>query len=357
MKFHSSLIRDFFLKILELISICFIKLFKRKAEPVYQRNPDKIKNILFVRIDRIGDMLLLTPAIRSVKKFYKFANIYVLANSYNKDILLHNKNITEVIIYEKNPLKYFRLIKKLKKYKFDIAIDSYFGFNIKSAIITYLSDTKIRLGYYSKNAKYFFNRIFKVDLQRYEALKHLELVKTLGINDTADDISLELPYSEEGEKKAVEFLNNLGAGMKFVGINPGARRKTHLWQPEKFAKLADLLIKKYGVSIIITWGPKEFELATGIKNKMIEKVSIAYPTNILELSALISKFRLFICSDTSPFHIAVADKVPAVVLFGKGDYLRWAPSSDNVRVIKNKKIKDISIEEVLTEVEYILEYR
>lgn len=361
MKLHSSIIKNLWQKILEWLIIWFIKLLgKKQDEKVGQSQNSGVakffyKKILFVRIDRIGDMLLLTPAIRAIKKFYKEANIYVLATDYNKDVLLHNENIHEIFVYEKNLFKKIKIIKKLKEYKFDIAIDSYSGFNIESATITYLSSAKIRLGYNSKNAKYFFNRIADINISKYEALKHLDLLKAAGVYD--NDISLELNCSKEDEKKTRDFVSAVCSAphAQFIGINPGARRSVHLWKPEKFAELADLLIRKYKVSIIITWGPGELKLAESIKNKMTEKATISYKTNILELSALISKFQLFICSDTGPFHVAVSQKIPIVALFGKGDYLRWSPPYiDNIRTIKGKKVKDISVEEVLCEVEYIL---
>ena len=385
MKLHGSIIRNLWQKIITRIAIFFIVLFGKKIafsdnpnmgfsvvrkvfytflyhkKDIYNVNSDKsenIKRILLVRIDRIGDMLLLTPAIRALKKVYKDADIYVLASCYNKDVLVYNKNITEILIYEKNPFKNFKLIRKLKEYKFDIAIDSYFSFNIRSALLTYFSRAKTRLGYDSENARYFFNRTVKTDIPEYEVLKHLDLIKSIGVYD--NDVSLELNYGESDKTNAEKFLLNINPGnayTTFIGINPGARRSTHLWQPEKFAELADLFVRKYGVSMVITWGPKELKLAERIRNKMSEKVNLAYRTNILELAALISKFGLFICSDTGPLHIAVSSMVPAIALFGKGDYLRWAPPSDNVKIIKGKKIKDITVEEVAAAAGNILKKR
>lgn len=353
--------------------IGFIKLFDKKQDKKVGQSPNSgtspffYKNILFIRIDRIGDILLITPAVRAIKKNLD-ANIYVLATEYNKNIFLNNRNITEILIYDKNPFKHFKLIKKLQKYNFDVAIDFFFDFNLKSAMLTYFSRAKIRLGYYSNNGKYFFNNMVKIETPstrpsaKYEALKHLELIKTISTRLSAgvydNDISLELNCKEEDFKKTDNYLLNIASAnkeKKFFGINPGARRKSHLWQPEKFAKLADLFIQKYKILIIITWGPGELKLAEKIKNKMKETAYISYETDILELSSLISKFQLFVCSDTGPFHVAVSQKTPIVALFGKGDYIRWSPPGEkNIKIIKDKKVKDISVEEVFAEVENLI---
>ena len=60
-----------------------------------------ISKLLFVRIDRIGDMVLSTPAIKALKSTYPQVEVTVLASPSNKDILKHNPHVDRVMEYDK----------------------------------------------------------------------------------------------------------------------------------------------------------------------------------------------------------------------------------------------------------------
>ena len=107
-----------------LFSILFLMRLARKARQLYYRIFDlivgrlifpvflfikrkplparggEINKILVIRLDRIGDIVLSTPAIRALRRSFPKATIHFMATGYTKDILSGNPNIDQVLIYE-----------------------------------------------------------------------------------------------------------------------------------------------------------------------------------------------------------------------------------------------------------------
>ena len=111
-------------------------------------------------------------------------------------------------------------------------------------------------------------------------------------------------YLDAEEKKAVDsFLTQEGIHRKdlLVGIHPGSRKKLKAWFPDRFAALADSIIKEYGAQVIFTGSQEEKDFVNGIIMKMDYKaVNLAGKTNLRLLSGIIGKLDLFICNDSAP---------------------------------------------------------
>lgn len=359
MKIHSSIVRKSWWAALTKLVVFFISLRKKQQENKTAFDRQKVNRILVVRTDRIGDLILVTPAIRALRENFPSAFIAVLSSKYNKKAIAKNKDVEEVICYNEKrlflPWNFMSFVSKLRKYKFDMVIDTYYPFFLQSAFLSYLSSAEYRVGYDSKYSNVFFNLHFKGEENIYEAKRHTALLENLGLKISSDKLILET--TDEDEKNIKVFLdeNKLNGNNIIVGINPGARRSPHRWDVKKFAKLADDIIKEYNAKVIVTWGPGEKELAESVLENMEKQAIISCKTTINEIASLMKYMKLFVCPDTSVYHVAVAAGVPIVSIVGKGDASRWAPAGNNkIYIVKGKKVKDISVEDVMLKVQEAL---
>ena len=83
-------------------------------------NHKKGKRVLIVRLDKIGDVLLSTPAIKALKDAYPASHIAFMVRPYARDIVEGNPYVNEIITYdkaggEKGFLKSVRFILNLRK--------------------------------------------------------------------------------------------------------------------------------------------------------------------------------------------------------------------------------------------------
>ncbi|MBU2645556.1 hypothetical protein KKI24_12685, partial [bacterium] len=190
-----------------------------------------ISKILFVRIDRIGDMVLSTPAIRALKQAYPRSELTVLASPSNKDILKHNPYVDRIVVYDKRCRFHEKLglIRHLKELRFDLAVDPYTDYELLTALIVFFSGAPARIGYGAYGREVFFNlETPAITEDQHFIAMTLGILKPLKI-ETGDE-KPEIFLSADEKNWAREWLNRSGLGSKpLVGVHPGAYYESQRW--------------------------------------------------------------------------------------------------------------------------------
>ena len=294
--------------------------------------------ILLTRTDRIGDVVLSTPAIKAVRDKYPDAHIAFMVRPYAKDLTFDNPYLDEVIIYDKygkhkSLLNTILFALNLRKKKFDLAIMLHPTNRVH--LIAFLAGIPERIGYDRKLA---FLLTKKTPHAKQEGKKHeldytLELLEAAGIQ--AKDKELFVPLHEENVLKAEKLLSehHVGNDVTLVAVNPGASCASKRWPAGNFAEISDKLAEKYKARILLISDSANREFADKMAAKMkYEPVNLAGRTSVGDMAALISKCKLFISNDSGPVHIASAVKVPVISIFGRNDTglspKRWGPTGD-----------------------------
>ena len=111
--------------------------------------PGSPQNILWIRMDRIGDMVLSTPAFKAIKAAFPRTRLTVMASQANKTLLKNNPHVDEVIVYDRSaPLtQRIRFLKGLQARRFDWAVDPYDDYELETAWIAWMSGAAYRVGY------------------------------------------------------------------------------------------------------------------------------------------------------------------------------------------------------------------
>ncbi|MCK5427485.1 MAG: glycosyltransferase family 9 protein, partial [Thermodesulfovibrionia bacterium] len=132
---------------------------------------EKVKKILIIRTDRIGDVILSTPAIRAVRQSYPDAEIHLLITQYTKDLVIDNPNLDKLLIYKNDGLT--------KDYDLAIALHPGFSQNY----LSFLSGARVRVGYTGWGGVFFLTHRLKDDREkrrRHEVESALEVVGMIG---------------------------------------------------------------------------------------------------------------------------------------------------------------------------------
>ncbi|MCL6494094.1 MAG: glycosyltransferase family 9 protein [Ignavibacterium sp.] len=271
----------------------------------------KPRNILIVRTDRIGDVVLSLPLARIIKQHYPNAKVTFLVRAYTKALVENNHFIDEVIILkeESSRILIAKNVKQLKQKNFDTAIVVYPTFKI--ALIVYLSRIKYRVGSGYRLYSFLFNR--KVYEHRKDAFKHeleynLSLLSQLGIHHIGgtNNVSFDLDVNKSSLKKVESLLSSLGINKeeKFVIVHPGSGGSAVDLPIEKFIELVKMLSDK-NIKVVITGSENEKEICNKLTlNEFV--FNLAGKLNLEELIALISKSSLLVANSTGPIHISAA---------------------------------------------------
>jgi ADP-heptose:LPS heptosyltransferase len=112
---------------------------------------------------------------------------------------------------------------------------------------------------------------------------------------------------------------------RLVVLHPGTGGPAKLWLPERWVEVADTLVAS-GVRLVITGGPGEEALVAEIGGRMRERaVMLAGQTTVGQLAALLRRAALVLGVDSGPLHLAAAQGVPTIHLYGPSDAARFGP--------------------------------
>jgi len=302
----------------------------------------KIKRILIIMMGGIGDMILLTPALKALRKAYPSSTLSFLLGPYGAEKVIEGSDlINKKIIID--PEKYkgvkgkIKLIQELRKEKFSLSITSTGTNPIKSGLLCYLAGVKYRLGENIDGKGFFYNLKVPFNPERHNVESNIDLLQRLGIK--ADDKRTYIYRSSEDKYFAKNiFADHHLEGKRLIGIHPGSgihQARFRRWPKERFARLADELIEKYKASVMIFGGADEVSLACEIKDLMNSNpILMAGKTTLTQAAALIEECRLFISNDSGLMHVACAVNTPTLGIYGPTNYKRTGPYSDSSIIIR-----------------------
>jgi len=262
------------------------------------------KNILVVRPDRIGDVVLSTPVFTSIRRACPTWRITALLKPLTAKLLQGHPDIDEIISLDRDEklglIKAWRLARKLREKKFDIAVHLYSDFWVSLAVGH--ADIPTIIGPASKIAQVFYtDRITQKRSRsgRHETDYNLELLDTLGIPPIRKS---SLPVDAKIPTSALESLDT---NKKNIGIFPSMGGSALNWSFDKYAKLAKRL-KEAQHNVILICGPGDEQIIDLISAKGEEGYKKVSGLTLREFAAFTSKLDLFIAPSTGPLHIASA---------------------------------------------------
>lgn len=304
------------------------------------------KNILIVNTFGIGDVLFSTPMAKALKKHFPGATIDFICNKRCQYILRHNKNIDDIIVFEKDEFrkrfdtskinfikKIFKFAKKLRNKKYDLAIDLSLGYQL--SLLLKLLGVKKRIGFNYRNRGRFLTD--KVDINGFST-KHaveyyMDILRLVGINNVSDK-TFELNLSPKLEGWGRDFIvKNKIENKILVGLAPGGGKSWgryaiyRRWSPEDFSYVARKLSEKEKNIVFLIFGStEEKELCKVIEDKLGSKaINLGGELLLTQTMALIKKCNLLLCNDGGLLHIAVSQDVNTVSIFGPVDDKVYGP--------------------------------
>lgn len=293
-----------------------------------------IKKILIIKFSAIGDVLMATPAIRAIRKKYPKAKICLLIGQWSKEAAVGNPNIDEFIIFDDTMFREHRIIPtisliwKLRGEKFDLAINTHRSKALN--IFTFLIGARMSVGFDRNFGKYLLANAIKEDKTMHEIDKYLLLVEAQKERNKNIDIFL----SEDDEEFAKKFLSDNGIvgsdtviGMGPGGAkNPGEDMSQRRWPTEYYAELSDTLISNKNIKVLFFGNKADSLIVKQIKDKMKHKaIDVSGKTTLKQAAALIKRCAVFVTHDCGLLHVAAAQNIPIISIFGPTDPKEKAP--------------------------------
>jgi heptosyltransferase-2 len=281
------------------------------------------KRILVIKLWAVGESVLTLPLIQSLKKKYPKASITVLVRDRIRDVFSGQKLISEVCSAEFFPL--LRMLAMFRRYDLVFDCEPYLN---ESALLSFWLG-KRRIGFSHGLRSLLYTDRVKYNDEQHVVLAYMDLGKVLGIEEVPKKL-VPLATGRTAESKIKRLFNEWGIKNtdRIVCIVPGAAEsaKSRMWPAEKFARVADALVREFLVKIIINGTKDERKICEAVREKMHYNAIIsAGDTNIKELAVLLKKCALTITNDTGPVHLSPAMGTPTIGLFCPNTPVRFAP--------------------------------
>ncbi len=297
-----------------------------------QLKKQKIENILLVLIGRVGDYVITTPFIKTLRTKYPKAKITLLISTKAKQLALRNKDLDKVIIFENwnNILGNIKLL-FLRNNKYDIAIDLNPAYSRTSIGLMYLTNAPIRLTFTKKAPKKVYTDFIENTTLADEhfAEKYARMANFLNTDYKRE---MNIDVLNDDEQIAQKLLNNLNMhpDKPTIAIHPGNFKKTgHRWPEEKFVSFTKHLLKHTDANLFYLIGVGE-EVVTkrNILNKLPGVKSIN-PVPLGPTAAVLKKIDLLICNSTGTLHISAAVGTPTFSFNTEYSLKCWKPEGKN----------------------------
>ena len=273
-----------------------------------------VHKILVIKLRAIGDVLLSTVVLKNLRTAFPSAEIDFLTEQPSRDVIEGNPFVNSLITYHPKRRGGLRLIRQIRRRNYDLVIDL-FG-NPRSALVTYFSGAKYRVGYRFKWRQYCYNVVVEPRGGEVHNIEfNLDALRAIGV--TVSDFSICFPCPAEAHDLAERSFTDAKLNGRFiVALNPGGGWYTKRWRLPQYAELGDLISEKFHAQVLIIWGPGERADAEEIQSRMKSEAVLTPPCTLKELAAILSRCSALVTNDSGPMHIAAAMGTPVLAIFG-----------------------------------------
>lgn len=349
--------------------------------------------ILIIALSGIGDALMFSPALKLLREKYPSARIDILSMFKGvEELYRRNPDVTNVYYWEfmkENPFKSLLYVLKLRKMKYDATINVYPSNRWPYNLISFLIGAQIRIGHnYNhtniRSLNFLNNKKIKEDDLKHNVVENVSLLKFLDVDIPEQMPPLQVLLNPEDKLTAQNWLkdNKINNSELIIGFHAGsATLKNHInrrWAPEKYAKLAKKLVEDFGAKILLFGGPEEYKLNEYIKSLAGDNVYVVEVKSLMTSAAIMQHCKLFIVNDSGLMHVASGLKLPVITIFAYTNpnyvhpwmtnyilirhdlscspcfYYSPRPAKCKLKENKFKCITEISVEEVLLNVEHMM---
>ncbi|MER3432426.1 MAG: glycosyl transferase [Leptolyngbya sp. ERB_1_1] len=291
---------------------------------------NQAKNLLCIRLDTIGDVLMTTPAFRALKTTIPDRRLTLLTSSAGAAIAPFIPELDQTIVYDspwlkataprETPRPEYDMIDLLRQQQFDGAIifTVYSQNPLPSAFLCYMAEISLRLAHCHENPYQLLTDWIKDPEPdrgiRHEVQRQLDLVAQIGA--TTENQRLSIRVEQKDRDRVSGLLASLNLPKRWVVMHTGATAPSRRYSIEQFAIVADQLILEHNYAVVFTGTTLELDIVAQIQARMQATAhSLVCQLSLGELTALIELAPVVISNNTAPAHLAAAVGTPVVDLY------------------------------------------
>lgn len=328
--------------------------------------------VLFIRYERIGDMIMATSLIRNIATVLPSGKVDVLATPTTAPVLEGNPHVGNVLILERKSMHSYRqLMKRLRRERYTVMVDGRINNPLiftSTPLLMYAGRARFRVGARGDRKP----RIYNVSVPEWNRVDHYiegskQLAVPFGVNPELVDWQPEIFLSPEERTRADEQWKKARSLVitdeaatrgitKRLLVNLSASEPKRRWPDGKFiATLQSARDRAPNMPIIVIGLPVEWESAQEVANA-VRALPVQTP-QLRDAFALVGTADLVFTPDTSISHAASAFRKPSLVLLKRehkpyapwntpGEIIAW--NEDEIHQLPHERVER-ALDKLLTE--------
>jgi ADP-heptose:LPS heptosyltransferase len=324
-----------------------------KRPPDWRARPHRV---LFLRHDRIGDMIVSTGVLRAIARSHPTIQLDVLASPANAPVLRNAGYVHETVVFDKkSPRNYWGTMLRLRRTNYDAVIDCMVTApSLTTLLLMLATGARHRVGIAGRGV----DSVLTVPVPARAADGHMvqllgQLAVAFGVDPEREDMRPHIDLSAE----EMRWANDAWAGAEGTRllVNVSSGTATRRWPEDRFVAVVEHARRLAPeLRLLVIGSPDERERA----GRVAAALSARYVTTrtIREAFALVASSSMVLTPDTSIGHATSAFEKPSVVMFVRGAAARWAPYRTGARVIEwtENTLDDLPVAPVMRAMEQAL---
>jgi ADP-heptose:LPS heptosyltransferase len=288
------------------------------------------ERILIIQTAFIGDVVLATPLIEKLHRYFPDAKIDFLLRKGNENLLQGHPYLNQVIVWNKQQHKLrnlFKVIGEIRNGRYDLLINlQRFG---ATGLMTLLSGAKLKAGFDKNPFSFCYHRKHRHEIGngKHEVQRNLEVIAEW----TDTEMQRPVLHLADDILRKVEHLK----GEQYITIAPTSVWYTKQWPAHKWVEF--LKSNPFEGTVYLLGAPSDFEACERIKNESgrSDIENLCGKLSLLESTALMKDAQMNYVNDSAPMHFASAVNAPTTAVFcSTVPAFGFGPLSENSRVVE-----------------------
>lgn len=305
------------------------------------------RNLLAVRLDNAGDVVMLGPALQAIKAASPEARITLLCSPAGALAAPLLPWVDETIVWRSvwqdlghlpfDPDREFGLVATLRDRRFDAALvfTSFSQTPHTPGYVCYLAGIPLRAG----ESKEFGGAVLTTELrgapdELHQVERNLRLVEAVGFPVADRSLAVVIPDAANERARSLLAGRGIAPDRPWLLLHPGASAAARRYPAERWGEAARLLGER-GWPVLVSGVEKERPIIEAIVARAPAAAALVGETTMAEYAALVASASVILCGNTLPLHLADACRTPVVVLFAGTDLVcQWAPRDAPARLLR-----------------------
>jgi ADP-heptose:LPS heptosyltransferase len=301
--------------------------------PSSPRPPAEWREVLVLRLDRIGDVLMSLPALHDLRAAAPSARIRLAVGRWSES-LARGFPVDEVLVWSapwvgrpaEGAAGLPALVAKaraLRGARLDLALD--LQGDLRANVLLWLTGALRRVGYANTGGDYLLTDVVPLDetVSWVEQNRRAVAVATGATQTRPRTVD---PLTPADRTFAGEFLRESGLRGRrpLVGLHPSGGRKVKEWPLDRWREVAARLQTEQQAEVVVTGSEADRPLARRLAEGLPRPVhDLTGRLDVRQSLSVLAHLQIFLSSDTGPMHLACAVGTPTVSVFGPSDPVRY----------------------------------